>query len=352
MEARLDAVGLEVKTGRSDELIGKWRSTHDDIRKTWQALAERYVEKPTPSPPPTNLSHLEHLQIEYQRSARDVEAIIGWSQPTAARREQLRQQNETVSRSTIELKEAVFWMDNTHGLTGYKVFRAKWLHLDLRLLTEPLEVIGAMSDVIFVNFYPVDSDEQYAQLAELICNLPSVTSICVPDPRRLPAIQRDTPLFINDYHGSRYREIEAFLRDSQSQLAHTRRTHVFIHTGDYDPSIAPSRLRLSSGSKIAVSFFGPPSGNLSLILTHSSGDTAETLILKGSQGSRTLEYTVPFSLTTTLFTLSPMSSDPPSFVPSIRNNLIIEGISQGYIVRDIRLHDEAGNDYNPASPEA
>jgi hypothetical protein len=355
MEARLDAAELEVKASRSDESKRKWRSTHKEIRKAWQALAE----KPTPSFPPMHPSHLKHLHTEYQKSARDVEAIIRWSQLTAAQSERLAQQSATMSQSIIELKEAVFWMDDTSGLIEYRLSRSKWLNLHMRHVTRPFEVythaLRAMSDVIFVRFDGVDSDKDYARVAESIRNLPSVTSICVPHSRQLPAIQRDTPLFI-DNNGSN--KIETFLRDNQSQLARTRRTHVFIDTGDYYPCIYPARLEIRRGSKIAVSFFGPSSGNLILKLTHSSlsRNDSVTLILEESHGPTSIfRYPVPSSLTVTTITLFPSSSDRPSFVPNTRNNLIIHvalGSSLDYMVQDIRLHDEAGNDYNPASPEA
>jgi hypothetical protein len=227
-------------------------------------------------------------------------------------------------------------MDNTHRLTEYKLSRSKWLDLDMRrVITEPLEVymrvLGAMNDVIFVNFSVRSS--HYGLVAELIHDLPSVTSIYVPDSHRFPAIQRDTPLFINDYDGSN--KIETFLHDNQSQLARTRRTHIFIDPGSSHPFIAPARLELSPGSKIAVSFFGPPSGNLILKLTHSSRYTAVNLILKESHTSSTFQYPVPFSLTDTTITLSPSPSDHPSFVPNTRNNLIIEatqGSLRSYVV--------------------
>jgi hypothetical protein len=117
----------------------------------------------------------------------------------------------------------------------------------------------------------------------------------------------------------------------------------------------PARLELSPGSKIAFSFFGPPSGELILKLTHSCDDGVVTLILKESHRSRTFEYTVPSSFNTIDINLFPGPSDHPSFVPNTRNNLIIEvaqGAWKGYMVRDIRLHDEAGNDYNATSSEA
>jgi hypothetical protein len=243
-------------------------------------------------------------------------------------------------------------------LTEYKSSWSKWVELDMRFFTQPLEVytgaLVAMSDVIFVSLYDVYSDDDYARVAQLIRNLPSATSICVPHSRRLPAIQRDTPLFINDINGSN--KIETFLHDNQSQLARTRRTHLFIDAGGYYPSVSPARLELWRGSKIAVSFFGPPSGTLVLKLTYSSRNAAVTLslILKEPCGSRTFEYPVPSSLTVTTVTLSPGPSDHPPFVPNTRNNLIIEVTARGrtnYVLQDIHLQDEAGNDYNPDPPE-
>jgi hypothetical protein len=168
----------------------------------------------------------------------------------------------------------------------------------------------------------------------------------------------ETPLSINDYRDNS-NNIETFLHHNQSQLARTRRTHVFIDTGQDWPHVYPTRfgrLGLSPGSKIAVSFFGPPSGNLVLKLTHSPQNAAAvTLILKEPHGSRTFEYPVSSSLTVTTMTHSPGPSDNPSLMPNTRNNLIIEvsGLGQRcYTVRDVQLHDEVGNDYNPDPPEA
>jgi hypothetical protein len=210
-----------------------------------------------------------------------------------------------------------------------------------------------MNDLVFVCFSYFFSEAHSALVAELIRNVPSsVTSIYLPESRHLPAIQRDTPLFINDYHG--LNKIETFLHDSQSQLAHTRRTHMFIDTDGHSFSVNPATLGLWRGSKIAVSFFGPRSGNLILKLTHAS-PSAATLVLKEPLRSRTFKYHVPSSLSITTITFSPNPSFPPSIVPNARNNLIIEVTGwhqQGYVLQDIQLHDEAGNDYNPVSPEA
>jgi hypothetical protein len=239
-------------------------------------------------------------------------------------------------------------------LAQYNV--SKWVYLDLDLLTEPLEVytraLGTMSDVIFAASPRVSSEDDVARIAKLIRSIPSVTSIDVPYSGRLPAIQRDTFLFINDDAGSN--KIDTFLHDNQSQFARTRRTHIFVDTGGSYPSIDLLGLGLSSGARIAVSFFGPSSGSLILKLTHSFLSPV-TLILNQPQGPRIFEYPVSSSLSTTTITFSPSPSEHLSFVPNNRNNLIIQvrkGRPQSYVMNDIRLHDEAGNDYNPASPEA
>jgi hypothetical protein len=178
-----------------------------------------------------------------------------------------------------------------------------------------------MSEVIFVRFY-VDSDDDDARVAELIHHLPSsVTSVHVPDSHRLPAIQRETPLFINDYRRSN--KIETFLHDNQLQLARTGCTHLFIDTG-YRTITGPARLEFRRSCKIAVSILGPPSGNLILVLTPSSCDAAVTFILKEPHGSRTFEYPVQSSLTPIHITLFARPSGHPSIVPNTRNNLIIE----------------------------
>jgi hypothetical protein len=70
-------------------------------------------------------------------------------------------------RSIIELKEAVFWMADDHGLTEYKLSRFKWVVQDIqRVVTKPLEVythaLWAMNDVIFGHFFHfIDSGDYY-----------------------------------------------------------------------------------------------------------------------------------------------------------------------------------------------
>jgi hypothetical protein len=209
-----------------------------------------------------------------------------------------------------------------------------------------------MSDIIFILFSAPVYAFHHVLLDQLIRNPPSVTSIRVPHYHRVSVI-RDASLFSDGHTGSH--KIETFLHDNQSQLARTRRTHVFMYASSFFAFVSPARLQLSYGCKIAVSFFGPSSGNIILTLTHWAEGVPVTLILKESQGSRTFEYTVPSSLTVTTIAFSPSPSDHPSFERDTRNNLIIEleVTNWGtYVIQDIQLLDEAGNDYNAASSQA
>jgi hypothetical protein len=113
------------------------------------------------------------------------------------------------------------------------------------------------NDVILFDFF-CDSEQEYTWLAETNCDLPFITSILVQDRQRLPLIQRDTPLFINDDTDSQ--SLETFLISNKA-LADTRDTYVFMK-------------RTHDIQVIAVSFIGPSSGNLILRLKQHSPSLA------------------------------------------------------------------------------
>jgi hypothetical protein len=107
--------------------------------------------------------------------------------------------------------------------------RSKSLYLDSTFIDAPLDLysraLKGNNDVIRI-YFDCESDQEYAWFANTICDLPSsVTSIEVLDRRRLPPIQRDTPLFVHDDADSQY--LETFLNNDQS-LACTRDTYVFM----------------------------------------------------------------------------------------------------------------------------
>jgi hypothetical protein len=176
-------------------------------------------------------------------------------------------------------------------------------------------------DVIRI-YFSCESDQQYFWFTETICDLASVTSISVEDPQRLPPIQRDTPLFIDDDHPQ---SLETFLNNDQS-LARTRDTYVF--TQYTNPRV------------VAVSFVGPSSGNLILRLNHRARGPDTTLTVLGTS----FTLTIPESITIDDISLHPIdnSSSQVSFMPNTRNNLIFQ-TSLMYYLQDLQLLDEDGN---------
>jgi hypothetical protein len=184
-------------------------------------------------------------------------------------------------------------------------------------------------DVIRI-YFACDSDEEYAWFAETISHLPSVTSIDVDELQRLPPIQRDTPLFIDDNNSQ---SLETFLNNDQS-LARTRDTHVFINSS-----------RGMMIQVIAVSFVGPSSGSLILRLKHCAIERGITLTVLGTS----FTLAIPESSTIDDINLHPISdsSSQLSFSPNIRNNLILQTSSPAYnyILQDLQLLDEDGNPY-------
>jgi hypothetical protein len=179
-------------------------------------------------------------------------------------------------------------------------------------------------DVILIDFL-CESDEDYALVAETISHLPSVTSIRVIDHQLLPPIQRDTPLFIDDFYHSQ--SLETFLNNDQS-LARTRDTYVFME--------------YTNRRVIAVSFVGPSSGNLILRLTHRARGPDTTLTVVGTS----FTLTIPELITIDDISLHPIdnSSSQVSFMPNTRNNLIFQ-TSLIYYLQDLQLLDEDGNPY-------
>jgi hypothetical protein len=208
--------------------------------------------------------------------------------------------------------------------------RSKSLFLDGFDFKAPLDfysrALKGNDDVIHIDFdcYS-DHDQLYARVAETIRDMPSVTSIKVNDPQRLPPIQRDTPLFIYDRHSL---SLEAFLNSDQS-LARTRDMFVFMqHTDRWT---------------IAVSFVGPSSGSLIFRLKHRAHRPDITLTVTGTSFTLSIHE----SITIDDINLHPdgSSSSLLSFTPNIRNNFIFQVSERGYSLHDLQLLDGDGNPY-------
>jgi hypothetical protein len=187
------------------------------------------------------------------------------------------------------------------------------------------------NDYVTDIYFYCESDEEYAWFAETISDLPSVTSILVNDRQRLPPIQRDTPLFIDGKRPSQH--LETFLNNDKS-LARTRDTYVFM--------------QYANGWTIAVSFVGPPSGDLILRLKHRARGPGETLTVRDTS----FTLAIPESLTIDDINLHPIdeSTSQLSFMRNTRNNLIfrVSGCDI-YTLQDLQLLSKDGNLYCPHS---
>jgi hypothetical protein len=183
--------------------------------------------------------------------------------------------------------------------------------------------------------------------------MPHLTSIYTDSNYKyLGDIQRDTPLFI-DKPGA---DVTAFLEHNQSRFAETCCTFTYINNGSIPDTTVPAQLGLNSSATIAISFFGPTSGSLTLRLRHITDDPDATLVIDDLTGSHAFEFPVPSTLTVDDITLhpNPTPSSRITFERGTRNNLIIHVSSVRYIsywLRDIQLLDEEGRPYNPSSSE-
>ena len=231
-----------------------------------------------------------------------------------------------------------FWSDDQ--LVHCRHSQSKTLTLSRSDLRAPLIVyyraLKQNKATTRITFSWFSSSDDYRWIANMIRDLPSVTSIWVPDGELLPAIDRTTPLFIDSYG---VQDIKPFLENNR-QLAHSQDTFILLSKPFF---FNPHWVIM------AVSFVGPTSGNLILRLTHHSTDSGATLEVEGTS----FQLSLSSSLTVDDITLhaSPSQSDKPSFEPSIRNNLIIHVFTAtpSYSIYDIQLMDYAENHYDPTA---
>ena len=351
MDARMDAAKAEISGPPSNMAKIKLQSDldywHDQIRGTWQSVIKRLDDDTlTPSASSTlwtrfNDDVRRHIQQD---------SMGGFMMKSD---QECRQHHEMTCRLKMELADVEYRI--SQGLDGCDQIVADWnifqcrhsrsKSLDLHLVFEgspldfyyrALDALKCNNDVIHIVFH---GSENYAWIAETIRDMPSVTSIQVGNPRLLPPIPRDTPLFINDDNDNDNEEsLETFLKHDES-LARTHNTYVFIGSG--------------GGWTIAVSFVGPSSGDLILRLKHRTFglDSDATLTVLGT--SFTLAITKSLTIDDINLPSDGNSSSQLSFTRDARNNLILRIPSPWYTLLDVQLLDEDGCPYgrpnNPGS---
>jgi hypothetical protein len=345
LDARMERAKVEISALSSNELQrtlnSKLKGVHDAIRSDWKSVIRQLVDTPILAPS-SSVASASSLLVD--RFNLDVGVHVAMNRElerrsSAAQHQVDRQYPEMARRLKKELADVEFRI--AQGLDRCDQFfddqrllecrhsRSKLLYLGSGGFNAPLDfysrALKANNHVIRISFHCY-SDQEYAWLAEMMCDLPWVTSIWIDDRERLPPIQRDTPLFIYHVHSP---SLQTFLNDDQS-LAHTRDTCVFM------------------GLKaIAVSFIGPPSGNLILRLKHHATRPNVRLTILGTS----FTLTIPQSLTMDDIELYPIgnSSSQLSFMPKTRNNLILQSSEIWYTLQDVQLLDEDGNPYRQPS---
>ena len=232
-----------------------------------------------------------------------------------------------------------FWDDDTLFKCRYS--RSKWLNLSL--LGPPLEIylhaLKQNKNFVHIIFSP-DSD-----INQLLANLPRVTSISGDSFGRLPAIQSDL-MFIKSTNN----DLITFAKEIRLKMpVDNFSTYIFTDAGTYD--ILSDKLRHSA--RILISFVAPASDqSLILRLKHSGEQDGPLEVTLGSTIIQ-LNPLSKSSLTIDDITLYPIQVPGPSapdhlsFVPEIRNDIVIQFVAKngqwhGHFLHDVELLDEAG----------
>ena len=354
MDARIDAAKTTANSPEFD-VSWKWQNAREDIQVEWHHVVQRFLEHETSSSSPSMT-----LQGLEERLREITEPDWWWPHDGVSRERLKRQCEEMATRLTRELDDIKFrlkqglehcdqiWVDEEllecrHSRSTTLILRKSFLAAPLEVYSRALKENQNTANIKFSHF---DSDD-YQWIADTIRDSLWVTSICVPDRKLLPAIDRTTPLFVYDKYDL---DIKSFL-ENDSHLAESHDTFVFITTGI-----------------IAVSFMGPTYGHLILRLTHRSDSTSDStdLTVMGTSFQLSISSSLtidditlhasppesdkPPSPTVDNITLqdSPPESDKPSFQRGVRNNLLIQ-TDILYSVYDVQLLDQRGNRYDAAS---
>jgi hypothetical protein len=344
--------------GSSNHFSWKWQRAHDDIQRTWRTLIDRFNS--------VHRSQVLPSTFDPERLTQDLvtSSIYPYGPRFSSR------QDEVEGRLCKELKDVQFrleqglekcdqfWVDE--WLLRCRHSRSKWLSIPSynfggALMDVYSHELKTRDDVIYVSFFTGCDDDW---VADTIHNMPNLTSV-YSHSKRLGDIERGAPLFIDTGDVA----IEAFLEHNKSRFAETHRTFIYINSNRPDSRFGsvmtghnPTQLGLHPSTTIAISFFGPTSGSLTLRLRHHASTPNTTLIIGDMTGSPAFQLPVPSMLSVDHVTIHPNSAlGRINFKRGTRNNLIIQVSGppfQLYWLQDIQLLDEGGCPYNPSSSGA
>ena len=302
--------------------------------KQWASSISQLIEGVEILPNPTSLSNFRE----------DIEYLISGNGVPLNEETRLRMENE-IEDTEFRLKRGSdlgrfdqFWDNDT--LFESKYSRSKWLNLSL--LGPPLEIylhaLKQNTNIIHIIFSPAP----FANVNQLLANLPRVTSISGGSFGRLPAIQSDH-LFTNSILSD---DLITFGKKNRLKLDPIS-TYIFTDAGSSDMYDG----KLWNNARVLISFVAPTSDqSLILRLKHSGKEDGPIEVTLGSTMIQ-LNPSSKSSLTIddiTLYTTpGPSGSDHLSFEPGIRNDIVIQFIGtdgqwHGHLLHDIELLDKAG----------
>jgi hypothetical protein len=324
MDARMEAAQANAKVA-SNNLSREWRDALERIQRTWRRVIGRFNSFHRSR----DLSRFDPERFTQDDATRSIYPHL--SQLSNQRdkiEDRLRKELEDVE---FQLEQGLkkcneFWVDEV--LLQCKHSRTKWLSAQFR--RAPLEAysrtLKTRDDVIYVDFHGCD----YDWAADTIRNMPHLTSVFT-NSKHLGDIERDIPLFINTF-GAEGTDIVTFLQHNKLRFAETHRTFIYIDnmcgshgSGPGFYAAVPTQLGLNESATIAISYFGPTSGSLTLRLRHCVSNPCFTFVVDDMTGSPAVEFPVPSMPSIDDITLQPRPAPSRriSFEPGARNNLIV-----------------------------
>jgi hypothetical protein len=265
-----------------------------------------------------------------------------------------------------------FWDDDT--LFECRYSRSKWLYLviDLTLAWVPLEIyshaLKGNKNIVHITFkgYAGDSDSDVSSWFQAtICDLPWVTSISWNSfEKKKPPIHRDLL-----FDKSTNIDLITFAKEIRLKLD-SFSTYIFAEVTEFDIREAK---KFGNNARVLISFVAPESDqSLILRLKHSGSEDGPLEVSLGStviQLNPSLASKSESSLTIDDITLYPIQdpgpseSDHLSFVPGIRNDIIIQfggpgaeetppldwTLRHGHFLHNVDLFDQVGLEYMPYS---
>ena len=243
-----------------------------------------------------------------------------------------------------------FWDDDL--LFHCRYSRSKWAYLNQYGSPVPLDVYShALKRNKNITHISFDFMNSLFDVNLFLCDLPWVTSISLDQPLPIPAVHRDL-LFIGS------NDLNTFAKEIKLVSSST---YIFSDVGTLDLYLG----KLRGNARVLISFVPPTSGkSLTLRVKHSGKqDVPLDEPLQVTLGLTKIQLNPSSNSSPTIDDIplypikvsGPFESDHLSFVPEVRNDIVIRFIGpdeipsrrHDHFLHDIELLDEDGREYMP-----